>query len=137
MGHETKLRSDSVLTRQRAEITELKEALAQRKRDSIVQSGRIEHLESEVKERRAELDAKSAAIRDLETLLQSEREAEHGMSASKAEALARIAGMERTAHEQAETIKRLRDDLAAERVVLRVERDARRFCSSSVKLPQA
>ena len=55
----------------------------------FVQSGRIEHSESEVKERRAELDAKSAAIRDLETLLQSEREAEHGMSASKAEALAR------------------------------------------------
>ena len=116
MGHETKLEGrDTVLSRQRDEIAQLKDSLAKRDRDGVVQSGRIEQLEREVAQTRRDLDSKSTQLHDLEARLRSEREAEHGMSASKAEAMGRLAGMERAAQEQADTIARLREDLAAER----------------------
>jgi hypothetical protein len=116
MGHETTLEGrDSVLARQRAEIAQLKDGLAQRDRDGVVQGGRIEHLEREVARASDDLDSKSTQLRDLEARLRSERAAEHGVSASAAEAMGRIAGMERAAQEQTDTIARLRDDLATER----------------------
>ena len=71
-------------------------ALPRRDRGRVQHHGRIriEQLEREVAQTRRDLDSKSTQLHDLEARLRSEREAEHGMSASKAEAMGRLADAE-------------------------------------------
>ena len=116
MGAGQKLEGrDSVLSRQRKEIEQLKDNIAEYKREIVVQSGRIESLERDVKDLRDTLHEKNKQIDSLQGQVESEREMEHNISATNAEVRGRLTSIEKTAEEQAEVIKQLNDELTQER----------------------